>query len=233
MLSRRRSSRIHCGGSALPGSRTSCPSPSIPESAMAARAGSVVLDRTAPERIFAELKRVVIADRALDGLALIDTLGGTDAVLSERSDLRGVEHRHYHPPRRAEHTRAVSQRRSSSTPEPERFLRRACRCGSGAALRVAGQRAHRGQPRRLGTLFHNVASHGPATSRRTSGSHSSAAKRPEVAGQRRAGIAADWNAFASPFDHAGHPVKAGPGVWAVSRGWVRGGYQAATGAPWA
>jgi hypothetical protein len=107
----------------IAGSRPSCPSPSIPESAMAARAGSVVLDWTAPERIFAELKRVVIADRTPDGLALIDTLGGTDAVLSERSDLRGVEHRHYHPPRRAEHTRAVSQRRSSSTPEPERCLR--------------------------------------------------------------------------------------------------------------
>ena len=146
-----------------------------PESAMAARAGSVVLDRTAPERIFAELKRVVIADRALDGLgarcqmplpearengsesrgresrsaplrrtsatnlvrenadfgwagrdaaknttllALIDTLGGTDTVLPERSDLLGVEHRHYHPPRRAEHTRAVSERDRARRPSP-------------------------------------------------------------------------------------------------------------------
>jgi tRNA nucleotidyltransferase/poly(A) polymerase len=41
-----------------------------PESATAA------LDQTAPERIFAELNRVaLIADWALDGLALMDTLG--------------------------------------------------------------------------------------------------------------------------------------------------------------
>jgi hypothetical protein len=53
----------------------------------------------------------------LDGLALIDTLGVSDTVSPERSDLLGVEDRHYRPPRRAEHTRAVSQRRSSSTPE--------------------------------------------------------------------------------------------------------------------
>ena len=58
-------------------------------------------------------------------------------------------------------------------------------------------------------------------------------KRPEVASQRRAGIAGRLECFASPSDHAGHPVKAGPGVWAASQGWVRGGYQAATGGPWA
>ena len=80
----------------------------------------------------------------------------------------------------------------------------------------------------------NVASHGPATSRRASGAHSAATKRPEVAGQRRAGIAGRLELLSHrPLDHAGHPVKAGPGVWAVSQGSVRGGYQAATGGPWA
>ena len=183
----------------IAGSRPSCPSPSIPESAMAARAGSVVLDWTAPERIFAELKRVVIADRALDGLgarcqmplpearengsesrgresrsaplrrtsatnlvrenadfgwagrdaaknttllALIDTLGGTGTVSPERNDLLGVEDRHYHPPRRAEHTRAVSERDRARLPSPS-GVSEGSPCGCGPALRAADLRAHR------------------------------------------------------------------------------------------
>ena len=65
------------------------------------------------------------------------------------------------------------------------------------------------------------------------GQHSSPMKRPEVASQRRAGIAGRLECFTSPSDHAGHPVKAGPGVWAASQGSVRGDYQAATGGPWA
>ena len=191
---------------------------SIPESAMAARAGSVVLDRTAPERIFAELKRVVIADRALDGLrarcqmplpearengsesrgcdsrsaplrqtsatnlvresadfgwagrdaaknttllALIDTLGGRDTVSPERSDLLGVEDRHYHPPRRTEHTRAVSQRRSSSTPEPERVSESMpVRSRSGSSSRWASELGAAASAR---DAVHNVASHRSST----------------------------------------------------------------------
>jgi poly(A) polymerase len=50
----------------------------------------------APERVFAELKRVVVADRVLDGLALMDRLGLTPHVLPELSGLRGVEQNRYH-----------------------------------------------------------------------------------------------------------------------------------------
>ncbi|HEY4096599.1 MAG TPA: HD domain-containing protein [Baekduia sp.] len=50
----------------------------------------------APERVFAELKRVVAADRVLDGLALMDRLGLTPHVLPELSGLRGVEQNRYH-----------------------------------------------------------------------------------------------------------------------------------------
>jgi poly(A) polymerase len=50
----------------------------------------------AAERVFAELKRVVAADRVLDGLALMDRLGLTPYVLPELSALRGVEQNRYH-----------------------------------------------------------------------------------------------------------------------------------------
>ena len=51
---------------------------------------------TSPERIWAELRRLVTADRVLDGLALADRLGITAAVLPELAGLRGVEQSHFH-----------------------------------------------------------------------------------------------------------------------------------------
>ena len=52
--------------------------------------------RASPERVFAELKRLVIADRVLAGLELADRLGLTAAVLPELSALRGVEQSRFH-----------------------------------------------------------------------------------------------------------------------------------------
>ena len=49
-----------------------------------------------PERIFAELRRLVIAERVLEGLALADRLGLIAAVLPELAALHGVEQSHFH-----------------------------------------------------------------------------------------------------------------------------------------
>jgi tRNA nucleotidyltransferase/poly(A) polymerase len=51
---------------------------------------------TSPERVWAELRRLVVADRVLEGLALADRLGLTEAVLPELAGLRGVEQSHFH-----------------------------------------------------------------------------------------------------------------------------------------
>jgi tRNA nucleotidyltransferase/poly(A) polymerase len=51
---------------------------------------------TSPERIWAELRRLVISQRVLDGLALADRLDVTAAVLPELAALRGVEQSHFH-----------------------------------------------------------------------------------------------------------------------------------------
>ena len=50
----------------------------------------------AGERVFAELRRLVIADGALAGLGLADRLGLLRAVLPEVADLHDVEQSHYH-----------------------------------------------------------------------------------------------------------------------------------------
>jgi poly(A) polymerase len=60
------------------------------------RAYASSIPQTSPERIWAELRRLVVADRVLDGLALADRLGVTAAVLPELDSLRGVEQSHFH-----------------------------------------------------------------------------------------------------------------------------------------
>jgi tRNA nucleotidyltransferase/poly(A) polymerase len=52
--------------------------------------------RASPERVFAELRRLVLADRVLEGLALADRLGLIAAVLPELAALHGVEQSHFH-----------------------------------------------------------------------------------------------------------------------------------------
>jgi hypothetical protein len=60
------------------------------------RAHARRVPEASPERIWAELQRLVIADRVLDGLALADRLALTEAVLPEVASLRGVEQSHFH-----------------------------------------------------------------------------------------------------------------------------------------
>jgi putative nucleotidyltransferase with HDIG domain len=62
----------------------------------AARARAERIAEVAPERVFAELKRIVASDEALAGLALMDELALTEQVLPELHRLRGVEQNPYH-----------------------------------------------------------------------------------------------------------------------------------------
>jgi poly(A) polymerase len=54
------------------------------------------MERVAPERVFAELKRVVSADDVLRGLTMMDEHGLTDVVLPELSALHGIEQSRFH-----------------------------------------------------------------------------------------------------------------------------------------
>jgi poly(A) polymerase len=66
------------------------------ETVDAAARRAPAITRVAAERVFAELKRVVAADRVLDGLDLMASLGLTAHVLPELSALQGVEQNRYH-----------------------------------------------------------------------------------------------------------------------------------------
>jgi tRNA nucleotidyltransferase/poly(A) polymerase len=80
-----------------------------PEPATAALAGASAagLQRVSPERVFAELKRIVASPRPRAGLELAEELGLVERVLPELSALRGVEQNRYHHADVLDHTLEV------------------------------------------------------------------------------------------------------------------------------
>lgn len=78
-----------------------------PETLAAARSRAAAITGVAAERVFAELRRVIAADRVRDGLALLDAVGLTEHVLPELAALRGVEQNRYHHLDVYDHTLAV------------------------------------------------------------------------------------------------------------------------------
>jgi poly(A) polymerase len=67
-----------------------------PSTLTAAREGAAALSRSAGERVFMELRRIVGAAHAVRGLELMAEIGATAAVLPELQALRGVEQSRFH-----------------------------------------------------------------------------------------------------------------------------------------
>jgi tRNA nucleotidyltransferase/poly(A) polymerase len=121
-----------------------------------ARTRAERLREVASERVFAELKRVVVAPAAVAGIRLMDDLGALEAVLPELTALKGVEQSTYHHLDVYEHTIAVLE----ATIELERD-------SSPLGEHAAAVRAHleapladeltRGQALRFGALLHDAA----------------------------------------------------------------------------
>jgi tRNA nucleotidyltransferase/poly(A) polymerase len=78
--------------------------------------------QASPERIFAELRRLVIAERVLDGLALADRLGLIAAILPELAALHGVEQSHFHHLDVHGHTLEVLREQLKIERDPERVF---------------------------------------------------------------------------------------------------------------
>ncbi len=78
-----------------------------PDTIALTRDAAAQVPRASGERVFAELRRIVIADDVLAGLGLCDGLGLTAAVLPELDALHGIEQSHFHHLDVHEHTREV------------------------------------------------------------------------------------------------------------------------------
>src|SRR4051794_2109771 len=132
-----------------------------PETRAAAAARAEELRRVAPERVFSELKRIVRAPGALRGLAEMDRLGATAAVLPELDALRGVEQSAYHHLDVHDHTLAVLEQAIALQRDPESaFGPLAERVGALLAEPLADE-LDRGGGLRFGALLHDAAK--PAT----------------------------------------------------------------------
>lgn len=129
-----------------------------PATATEARAHAAALDAVAGERIFAELVRVLAADRALEGVELMDTLGVTVAVLPELAQLAGVRQNRFHHLDAYDHTLAVLQAAVDLEHDPAGLM------GEAHAEAIAAWLAApladgltRGHALRLGALLHDIA----------------------------------------------------------------------------
>ncbi|HET6867420.1 MAG TPA: HDIG domain-containing protein [Solirubrobacteraceae bacterium] len=133
--------------------------------ATAARASAPALAQVAPERVFAELKRIVIADRALEGLALMDEIGATQVILPELTRMHGVEQSPYHHLDVYEHTQSVLAATIELARRPEEWLGAHADAVARFLAEPLANELNRGQALRFGALLHDVAK--PATRRVT------------------------------------------------------------------
>lgn len=122
-----------------------------------ARASAPELVGVASERVFAELRRLLTARRALDGLDLMEATAVTDAVLPELVSLRGIEQSRFHHLDAYQHTRAVLAEAIALERDPEPAFG-----ADAAAVRelLAAPLANdltRGGALRFGALLHDIA----------------------------------------------------------------------------
>ncbi len=132
-----------------------------PETERLTRAAAPRVIDAAGERVFAELRRLVIADGVLGGLELADRVGVLDAVLPELTALRGVEQSDYHHLDVHGHTLEVlAQLIELESALEQRFGADADRLGAALAAPL-GDELTRGQALRFGALLHDIGK--PAT----------------------------------------------------------------------
>jgi poly(A) polymerase len=122
-----------------------------------ARAAAPGLDQVAPERVFIELKRILVCDRALLGLDLMDAVGATEVVLPEVSQMRGVQQSVYHHLDVYEHTRLVLAGVIELERTPERWVGEHAEAVSRFLAEPLANELSRGQALRFGALLHDVA----------------------------------------------------------------------------
>jgi poly(A) polymerase len=127
-----------------------------PDTEALTRAAASRVAETAGERVFAELRRLVLADGAVAGLELADRLGVLAAVLPEVASLHEVEQSHYHHLDVYGHTiEVLAQQIDVEGRLDELFGAEAARLRAVLAEPL-GDELTRGQAVRFGALVHDI-----------------------------------------------------------------------------
>jgi poly(A) polymerase len=128
-----------------------------PVTADLARASAGQLHAVSPERVFAELRRVIASDGAIEGLNLMDRTGATAAVLPELRALGGIEQSRFHHLDVLEHTRAVVAETIALEREPSVVFGADAEALTEFLSRPLANELTRGQALRFGALLHDIA----------------------------------------------------------------------------
>ncbi len=125
-----------------------------PETERLTAEAAPLVSEASGERVFAELRRLLVAPRALEGLALADRLGLVRAVLPELADLHDVDQSHYHHLDVYGHTVEVLERLIELENEASGELRE-------VLDEPLADELTRGEALRMGALLHDIGK--PAT----------------------------------------------------------------------
>ena len=130
-----------------------------PDTARAASVAAPDLRRVSGERVFMELRRIVASPGALDGLALMDSLGITAVVLPELDALRDVQQSRFHHRDVHGHTLEVLDRTIALQADPAAVLGAPELAGPVAWLLAEplADELTRGDALRWGALLHDAA----------------------------------------------------------------------------
>jgi poly(A) polymerase len=128
-----------------------------PGTADRARASTPALTGVAAERVFAEFRRIMIADRVLAGLELMDSLGATAAVLPELARLRGVQQSQYHHLDVYDHTQAVLAAAHELERESQAWAGEHAPAVAEVLAEPLANELTRGQALRFAALLHDIA----------------------------------------------------------------------------
>ncbi|HVS28248.1 MAG TPA: HDIG domain-containing protein [Solirubrobacteraceae bacterium] len=131
------------------------------DTAAAARADAERIEAVAAERVFAELKRIVVADSALRGLALVDDLALTERVLPELAALRDVQQSDFHHLDVYDHTLATLAQLIELERDPAAVLGEHADAVAALLAEPLADELTRAGALRFGALLHDAAK--PAT----------------------------------------------------------------------
>ena len=127
-----------------------------PDTERLTRAAAHRVTAASPERIWAELRRLVVADGVLDGLELSGRLGITAAVLPELEALRGVGQSHFHHLDVHSHTLEVLRRLIGLERDPAAVFGALAPALEAVLAEPLGEDLTRGEALRFAALLHDI-----------------------------------------------------------------------------